>query len=140
MVEGGPEHLILRDGRAVGVVSTVEEEQAVVHEALVERGYGVVAPAGEAESGEPVYELEDECTEDEPRPCELAVALGFAQVLAEQCEVSAAEVQDLERRGEATDAEVEAAVRAVVGRLPEDCVPQGQALLEVAGFEESTEP
>lgn len=129
--EGGPDYLILRHGRAVGVVSAVADEEGAVRQALEDDGFSVEGPArqeGEAQ----VFDLEETCTEEKPRPCELTVALGLAKILAEQGGVTAEEIDAIEARGTVTEEEAEQVIRSVVGRLPEDMHPQGEALLDEA--------
>jgi len=120
---------VLRGDAPVAKVTVAETERERVAAALAGAGY-VVEAAEPHPEGE--YDLSEECSEDRPRPCELTVALGMAQLLAEQGGVPAPEVLALEAKGRATDAEALDAVRAVVRRLPSDMQPQGQELLCVA--------
>jgi hypothetical protein len=119
-------YVVLQDGQVVGAVYMVPDASAW-KPALEGAGYNV------AEQQEAEEEVLLSCEEDNPRPCELGIALGFAQELGREAGVSTAEVDELvDVRGKATEAEVEAAVKAVVGRLPEDMQPQGKELLDVA--------
>lgn len=120
-------YVAVNGGEPVAIVMESAEADRI-REDLVARGYEVQDVS--ASGGE--IEVFQECTTEDPRPCEVTVALGIAQSLAREAGVDSSEVDALEARGSATEEEARAAVVAVAGRLPADMQPQGQALIEAA--------
>lgn len=119
--------VVKKNEEPVAVVAPVTGHEREIQDALWGVGYEVERAPVE-DGGEPV-ELEA-CEVDNPRPCELTVALGMAQELGREAGVPTTEVDALAERGYATEAEARRAVEAVVARLPDDMKLQGQALID----------
>lgn len=123
-IDVNPLSIIMQGGKTLGTAQLTDEGQQALRNAGFEVGDG-------RETGEAV-ELTQECEVDNPRPCELTVALGMAQYLGREAGVDTSEADALEARGSATEEEARQAVEAIVSRFPEDMRPQGQALIEEA--------
>ena len=120
-------YVILDGQEVVGQMEIIKGRESQLREALAGKSLSLA----ESDTGSKV-EIFDECSPENQRPCDLTVALGFAQELAREAGVSSEEVDALEAKGSATEAEAKAAVCAVVGRLPEDFRLEGEAIVEVA--------
>lgn len=123
--------VLFDQGEPKGVLSVPEEELPRIGEAIragtgmeyqkaseTEPGIYDLGPTPAASPATREYDLDESCTIDRPRPCELTVGLGRIADLAGEAGASAEEILALEARGETTEAEAEAAARAVIARIP----------------------
>lgn len=124
-------YVVMQEEKVIGTVFMPPETESWLP-AFENVGYRVTSVESRLEDTQAGEAYGLTCDDDNPRPCELGIALGLAQELGREAGIPTHEADALEARGLATEAEVETAVRAIVDRLPSDLQPQGRELLDVA--------
>ena len=125
--------VLFDQGQPKGVLSVPDEELPRIGEAI-RAGTGIeyqkatettpgiydleAVPDGEGEPARREYDLDESCTIERPRPCELTIGIGRIADLAKEAGTSAQEILALEAKGEATEEEAEQAAQAVIERMP----------------------
>jgi hypothetical protein len=127
--------VIQRNGEPVGIAALSPDASDAL-DALRAAGYDV-QEASVADDG--TVDLTQECEIDNPRPCELTIALGRIQELGQEAGVETTEIEAIEERGTVTEEEAKAASRAVIDRMPDGDVRQEAETWFLVAFEEPTD-
>lgn len=107
--------IILKNGQPIGMLTVQQTELANIASGVQQRGYST-QPAYANANGE--LEYDQQCTIEDPRPCQVNVTLNQVDELAKESGLSNTPVDQLIAQNRFTEAQASAAIQQTIAQMP----------------------
>lgn len=107
--------IILKNGQPIGLLTIQQTELADITSTINQHGYST-QPAESTTSGE--LEYDQQCTIEDPRPCEVNVTLNTVDELAKEAGLDHSPVDQLIAQNRFTEAQASEAIQQTIAQMP----------------------
>lgn len=107
--------IILKNGQPIGILTVQQTELADITSTINQHGYSTQSAASNA-AGE--LEYDQQCTIEEPRPCEVNVTLNTVDELARESGLTNTPVDQLIAQNRFTEAQASEAIQQTIAQMP----------------------
>ncbi|MCY0865921.1 MAG: hypothetical protein OWQ57_13305 [Sulfobacillus sp.] len=123
--------VVLKNGKPVGIVIAEANEYAILGDALQQHGYHT-QPAESAADG--AIEYDQQCTIEDPRPCEVNVTLNQVDDLAREAGLTETPIDQLIARGKFSEDQAAQAIQSTIAAMPPGELRENAELWYQAAF------
>lgn len=129
--------IILKNGQPIGYVAMREDDLAILSQSMDAQGYSTQPTTTNAD-GE--LEYDQQCTMEDPRPCEVNVTLNQVDELAKESGLTNTPVDQLIAQNRFTEAQASAAIQQTIAQMPTGELKENAELWYKVAFVPGFEP